>query len=374
MKFKPICYSILMFLVTGIWNQAFANSGASFLKIGVGARASGIGSAYTAIADDVTALYWNPAGLAQMRKKEIAATHTELFADTRYDFIGYAMPLGSVIARTVANSDRAKQSDQIATSGRQGDLPRDDKRLVFGVGATYLSQGSIEGRSENRTQTSDFSANDLAVTLGLARSGPALPLITRKASGSQGTRSSAEGAYRLPLSLGINAKLIRSQIADISATGFAFDIGATLPLYHVTTLPLSVGFALQNLGPKMSFINETYSLPLTLAGGIGYQVLQSLLISSDLKYQPYDSQTTFSLGTEFSPVSMLSLRAGYLLGADGRFQISDGRTASSSIQYPASSIWSFGLGLKIGPSTLDYSFNPAAELGTTQRLSLSVKF
>jgi len=224
-----------------------ASSGASFLKLGVGARALGLGSAYTAVANDVTALHWNPAGLSQIEKREVGAMHAELFADSRYDFFGYAHP--------TANG-------------------------TFGIGAIYLSQGSLEGRSADRMQTVGFTASDLSITLGASR------LVTKQAS------------------LGINMKLLQSKIAGLSSSGFAFDMGST---YQFEARPLSLGFAIQNVGPKMKFLDEGFNLPLTFATGAGYQLMKSILISADLKHQPYDSRTTFSVGTEFSPVSILSL-------------------------------------------------------------------
>jgi len=59
-------------------------AGAQFLKIGPGARVDGIGSAFCAIADDVTAVYWNPAGIGQLEGFNLSDTHTYWIADTRF--------------------------------------------------------------------------------------------------------------------------------------------------------------------------------------------------------------------------------------------------------------------------------------------------
>ena len=67
-----------------------------FLRIGVGARALGMGSAFAGLADDGTAAFWNPAGLATLTTHEITAMHAEQFGSiVNYDFLSYTMPIGS---------------------------------------------------------------------------------------------------------------------------------------------------------------------------------------------------------------------------------------------------------------------------------------
>jgi len=63
-------------------------STAQFLKIGVGARASALGDAFVAIANDVSALYWNPAGLVQFKNDEIIFSHNKWVVDINHDFLG----------------------------------------------------------------------------------------------------------------------------------------------------------------------------------------------------------------------------------------------------------------------------------------------
>jgi hypothetical protein len=65
-----------------------------FLRLGVGARALGMGSAFVGLADDGTAGYWNPAGLATLRTRQFTAMHAEQFGSiVQYDYLSYAMPL-----------------------------------------------------------------------------------------------------------------------------------------------------------------------------------------------------------------------------------------------------------------------------------------
>jgi hypothetical protein len=74
-----------------------------FLKIQVGARALGMGGAFTAVADDATAPYWNPAGMVFLPYKEVIPQHQEKFGNlAKHDFIGAVMPLGGAKGHNAA--------------------------------------------------------------------------------------------------------------------------------------------------------------------------------------------------------------------------------------------------------------------------------
>ncbi len=75
------------------WATRYAGE---FLRIGAGARALGMGSAFVGLADDGTASYWNPAGLAGLSGHELTAMHAEQFGSiVQYDFLSYVMPVGA---------------------------------------------------------------------------------------------------------------------------------------------------------------------------------------------------------------------------------------------------------------------------------------
>src|SRR5438067_1224172 len=90
-------FGLALLLLTATARSANAKSSgtssAQFLKLGAGARAAGMGDAFVAVADDVTAAYWNPAGLAQIRQTEVEAMQNTSLVDTQYQYLGAAVPL-----------------------------------------------------------------------------------------------------------------------------------------------------------------------------------------------------------------------------------------------------------------------------------------
>lgn len=227
---------------------SWAAETASFLDIGVGARALGMGGAYTVLADDANSLYWNPAGLSKLEKREFTASHAELFESTRLDFLAYAHPTS------------------------QG---------TFAAGLTYLSQSTIEGRDSLGRPTAGFDAADAALSLGYARK--------------------LEAA-----DLGATFKYLRSHIGSSEAQGAALDIGAKRAFDRV-----SLGAALRNLGPGLKFQDQRNDLPLRLAVGAAYKFAGGHAAAAELVNGPRGAGTDASFGGEFQAVKSLYLRAGY---------------------------------------------------------------
>lgn len=240
-------FGLAMLLVLAS-HGSWAAETAPFLNIGVGARGLGMGGAYTALADDANALYWNPAGLSKLEKREFTASHAEMFESTRLDFLAYAHPTS------------------------QG---------TFAAGLTYLSQGKIDGRDNLGRQTADYDASDAAVSLGYAR--------------------------KLEIAdLGATFKYLRSHIGSTEAQGVAVDVGAKRAFDRV-----SVGAALRNLGPGLKFQDQRNDLPLRLALGGAYKFTGGHSAAAELVNGPRGAGTDASFGGEYQAVKNLYLRAGY---------------------------------------------------------------
>ncbi len=126
--------------------QRAGTSTMEFLKIGVGARAAGMGDAFVAIANDASALYWNPAGLAQTKNNELIAAHTNWLIDIKHDFVGAVYHLSSEDA--VGLSITSLQTD---------DMPVTTELEPYGNGTYFRYSDFAAGLSYSRRMTPQFS-------------------------------------------------------------------------------------------------------------------------------------------------------------------------------------------------------------------------
>jgi len=221
---------------------------ASFLNIGPGARALGLGGAYSALGEDADSVYWNPAGLARLEKKEVAASHAELFAQSRHDFLAYAHPTAMG---------------------------------TFAGAFTYLSQTGLDGRDAMGRPTGSYQASDSALTAGYARK--------------------TEWA-----DLGATVKYLRSHIASTEAQGMAFDLGA-----RKTLGALILGAAARNLGPGLKYEDQRNDLPLRIVAGGAYKLAGGHALAFELTNGPRGAGTDAAFGGEYQAIKGVALRAGY---------------------------------------------------------------
>lgn len=235
---------------------AAANTGAAFLKIDTGARPAAMGGAYTAVADDVNALYYNPGGLPNIGRRELGATHAEWLLGSKFDFLGFAQPT---------------------------------MHGTFGLGVTRLTSGGFQERDASRRQTGGFEAMDTAYTLGYGR---------KLAHALPGGRTNA----------GVNVKYLESRIGSDTASTLALDLGT---VHQFDARPLSVGFSVLNLGRGMRFIDQVDPLPLTVSAGASYRLSGVLNLALDVRHEPYDRRSDVGIGTEYAFLSGFFLRAGY---------------------------------------------------------------
>lgn len=242
--------------------SAFAEGGAAdlgtsaapFLTLGAGARAAALGEAVAALADDATALYWNPAGLAALRRRSVVLSHASTLDSNRLEQAFFAQPLG-------------------AWGG-------------MGAGVHYLWAPELTETDATGVELGRFRPNDLAATLGYG--------------------IAAQG-----WSVGAAVKVIRSQVIASDATG-AVDFGVLSPWLWDKRLRL--GFSVLNMGGELNYGTESFGLPLRAKAGLALRPAAPWLWTLDTTI-PKDGEPFAATGFEYLwPTARevtLALRAGF---------------------------------------------------------------
>lgn len=235
-------------------------SGAVFLKLNAGSRPAAMGEAFAGIADDVNAIYYNPAGTALLPKPEFTAQYGSWFQSISYNALGFVYPVRNI--------------------------------GTFGLGVVNLGVSDIEKRAaDTETPDSTFSASDYAYYLHYSRQ------VVRH------------------IAAGVNVKIINQKLDTESATAYAGDAGI---LWETPVAGLSAGLAVQNLGTEVKFNKTGDPLPLNIKTGFGYALewedRSRLTMGIDVNL-PRDNDLLLSGGGEYrrqvSKDFSCALRAGY---------------------------------------------------------------
>lgn len=237
-------------------------TGLSFLRIGVNARAGSMGDAQTASTDNAFATYWNPAGLAH-RTHSVAGSHRIWIGDIRvYDVVAQ-LPAG--------------------------------RNSTWGLSITATDSGDLDARTQPGEPDGTFSAQFISTGISYARS-------------FRGLRA------------GITAKFLRERIFDTNASGYAVDIGFQMDLLEQR---LNAGFALRNFGHMTALEIERTPLPRLLQGGIALSPLQiianhdqtqllDLMISVEASHLLDGAFTRLHFGCAVTIMELVDLRGGYI--------------------------------------------------------------
>lgn len=309
---------------------------AKFLNIGIGPRANAMGGAYSAVANDVTAMYWNPAGIANVNEVQTIFTYTKMFADINLNYFGLVIPAGTL--------------------------------GTFGASVTALNIGDMFVTTEYYPEGTGekFSAGSYAFALSYGK------YITED------------------FAVGVNVKYIRETIYNSSAEGLGFDIGT---IFKTPFYGIKFASSISNYGSKMqmagqdllirhdpdpqrngnnatidaNYATDQFELPLRLQVGISrdFQIMNDhrLTIAVDATH-PNDNNQSVNVGGELSLFNdLVSLRGGYktLFLKDAQ----EGLTLGAGIKYD---------GLKFFKIAVDYSYQQLKYLDNMHSFGVSLSF
>ena len=256
---RKIIQALIIFIVSAsffAWGEG--TTAVNFLRIGTGAKASGMGEAQVAISNSVDSVYWNPAGLALVTNTEISLMHLIYWQGISSEYAAVAFPV--------------------------------DKIGVFGIGFNYLGSGDINKTVETPGDydiTGAFSYTAYAGTLSYAN---------RFVLGN------------LPLNLGASVKIVGDKIEEDLALGAVLDAGAILEVSKAFYLGLMVN----NIG-----ITYTKSIPMPtqLKLGLGLSTndfeKNHFILGAVDAVLPFDAPMKFNTGIEYSFQKTFFLRLGY---------------------------------------------------------------
>lgn len=338
---KTACVLLLLiiFSMPGFAQNELSKVGttmAQFLKLGISGRGTALGDAYVALANDVSALVWNPAGIQQIGKRSFGLSYTQLFAGINLNFAGFTTPL--------------------------------DKMSTIGVGIVNLNSGDIELTTIDQPQGTgeNYTNSNLLAGVSYARR------LTDR------------------FILGITVKYIEEKLYHEKASTFAFDIGSQ---FETGIYGLRLGMALQNFGGKMKLDGpdleyvlenpatgfrqqsgarlQTVEWPIPLVYRMGFAIdligpYSEILISPKNRFtvtveanDPVDHLLRYNLGAEFEWNGMFALRGGYKINYD-------------------EADFSVGAGFRVNMSgtlvQLDYSYNNYGLLDFVHQYSFMFSF
>ena len=249
-----ICLVLLPGVVFG--QAKVGTSGAQFLEIGVSARADGMGGAFVAVADDASALYYNPAGLVQLVGREVVLTWIEYPAEINYGFAGVVFPLafGGVLGFSFYGLSA-------------GDIVETTYEYPLGAGRTFSAKDYAFGVSYGRYLTDRFS-------------------------------------------LGLTVKLIDELYQEERSTGWAADVGTN---YNTGFRNFKITMVISNFGPDMKFISQPYPLPINFRFGAAIDVLDGGRHRATFAMEgshPADNLEKYNAGLEYWYSDAFAVRVG----------------------------------------------------------------
>jgi hypothetical protein len=312
-------------------NRKAGINSAAFLKVGVGARQVGMGSATTSMEGDASNIFWNPAGIGlRENSMQVSFSYNKWIAELTQNALAATYSLGDVGTIGIG----------VMTFGISGIAADRD---------VYPGNPALQALQIDQQSSSSYDYMDLLFQASFSRH------VTDK------------------LSLGVSAKFISEKIDDQSATAIAFDFGS---VYSIGVMNWKVGARINNLGSDIKFFDYASPVPLTFSIGTSISPLQdenSMLTVAVDAVKPQDGIQFFFTGVEYMFMNMISVRGGYKLNYSGT---DDGGTTFRSAINTTIEGFSAGAGFNTMVSEygvrVDYSYTQMDILDAAHRVTLSV--
>jgi len=322
---------ILTFSAFNINSQTVISKYAGeFMAIGIGGRPLGMGGAFTAVANDVTAAYYNPAGLANINYPQISLMHDERFGDLiNYDYAAVAIPFDT-------DMSFAFTATRLGIDG----IPDTRQALVDPEGNVVYDITDPRNRI-NPSLIKEFSNQDWAFYLSFAK------------------RQSDKFYY------GASVKIIRRDIAEFGATGVGFDVGALYTPFENFYVGANIQDITTTLVAWNTGRNELISPTTKIGAAYMFEFLGGKFtpaLDFDIRFENRKFASNFHLG----PVSF-DMHAGLEFNFKNIFAIRGG--------YNDVKQFTVGAGIKLPKLNIDYSFarfnmDELDRLPDTHRISL----
>ena len=235
---------------------AAGTTAATFLNLGINARAEAMGGAYVAKADDASAVIINPAGMTQVKGQQVFLMHNEWLLDVNQETLAYGT--------------------------NQGDK-------AYGMGLVYVDYGQQTETDITNNVLGYFTPVDYALSF------------------AYGVKSSEI------LSYGVALKYVKVKIADYSDSSFALDAGVT---YKPAVEGLTLGAVLAHLGTELQLYQNADPLPLSLKLGARYDWKEMPLISTFDIFLIRDEDPEYHFGLQYTVADIVPIRLGYNTGFD----------------------------------------------------------
>ena len=146
-NFSKIWTLLFIVLTIPLYAQNLSHIPGAFINIGVAARPSALGGAYTALVDDANALAWNPAGLARLRTQQLTFSHTKQFNLIPYYYAAHAQNINSAFSHSeaiVLSGDATLQEVVLMFGGSYRFI---DLWSELAIGATLKYKNATFGRN-----------------------------------------------------------------------------------------------------------------------------------------------------------------------------------------------------------------------------------